>query len=109
MESRFYRVLVSSALVTLAGSTACGGLAKSRECTKVIETMNAAIKRTHEYVHHQDASGGWVEVPRQLLIDLGINGVISSASRQLGRTVYLEDDTDAEILRSVLTEAWTRL
>ncbi|HTJ80816.1 MAG TPA: hypothetical protein VL400_03810 [Polyangiaceae bacterium] len=45
MESRFYRVVVSSALVALAGPTACGGLAKSRECTKVIETMNAAATR----------------------------------------------------------------
>lgn len=47
---------------------------------------------THTF--YSDPGHGWLAVPRQELIELGILQRISSYSYQRGRTVYLEEDCD---------------
>ena len=45
---------------------------------------------------YSDPSHGWLAVKRQLLRDLKIINDISSYSYQRGKTVYLEEDSDAQ-------------
>ncbi len=49
-------------------------------------------KQSFAYI--QDPGHGWLEVPRQLLHDFGIEYDISSFSYVLGKTAYLEEDCD---------------
>lgn len=53
---------------------------------------------------YSDPQHAWVAVKRQLLIDLGIESVITSFSYQSasGGTVYLEEDQDATTLVNAL-------
>lgn len=44
-----------------------------------------------------DPGHAWLEVPRQLLHDFGIEYDISSFSYVQGKTAYLEEDCDADI------------
>jgi len=46
------------------------------------------------YVFHEDAGHGWLEVPRDELVELGIMEQISTYSSQNGQCVYLEEDCD---------------
>jgi hypothetical protein len=48
-----------------------------------------------KFNYYNDPGHGWVKVPRQKLIDLGILDKISSCSYQRGNQVYLEEDCDA--------------
>lgn len=46
------------------------------------------------FVYTQDPGHGWLEVPRQLLHELGIEYDITVFSYIKGRTAYLEEDLD---------------
>lgn len=48
-----------------------------------------------QYVFHSDPGHGWLAVKLKELIDLDIAKDISSYSYQKGKTVYLEEDSDA--------------
>jgi len=48
------------------------------------------------YVFHTDPGHGWLAVKRKELKELGIEKEISSYSYQRGKTVYLEEDADAQ-------------
>jgi hypothetical protein len=43
---------------------------------------------------YSDPGHGWLAVKRSTLIELGIDGLISTYSYQRGNTVYLEEDCD---------------
>ena len=43
---------------------------------------------------YSDPGHGWLEVERDLLVDLGIDGDITPYSYQRGEQVYLEEDCD---------------
>ena len=47
---------------------------------------------------HSDSNHAWLEVPFALLSGLSIDSLISKYSYINGKTVYLEEDTDAAIL-----------
>jgi hypothetical protein len=49
---------------------------------------------------HSDAGHGWVAVPLKLLADLKLIDKISGCSYIKGKTVYLEEDCDAEVFVS---------
>ena len=63
----------------------------------------------YNFTHYYDASHGWVEVPYDLLIELGIESKITKYSyeRKLGgvRYAFLEQDQDVGILLESLKEA----
>jgi hypothetical protein len=47
-----------------------------------------------KHTFYSDPGHGWLAVPRQELIDLGILHKITDYSYQRGATVYLEEDCD---------------
>ena len=47
-----------------------------------------------EFYHYADSGHGWLEVPRDLLHDLGIADDISHFSYQRLDKVFLEEDSD---------------
>jgi len=49
------------------------------------------------FIYHQDPGHGWLQVPRQLLVKLGIEDKITVFSYLNGTTVYLEEDCDMSI------------
>jgi len=49
------------------------------------------------FVYTQDPGHGWLEVPRQLLSDLGIEYDISPYSYIKGANAYLEEDCDMSL------------
>lgn len=55
-------------------------------------------------IFHQDAGHGWLGCKRELLANLGLEGEVSSYSYQRGKTVYLEEDCDAQRLLAALKE-----
>ena len=54
-------------------------------------------KATENFTFYEDASHGWLEVPKSLLKELGIADQISSYSYQSGDMVYLEEDADLSL------------
>lgn len=54
---------------------------------------------------HCDAGHGWFAVKRELINKLGIADKITSFSYQRGKTVYCEEDCDADTLFKALDEA----
>lgn len=48
-----------------------------------------------KFKFYEDASHGWVAVPRELLKKYCVAGLISAFSFERGDTVYLEEDCDA--------------
>tara|TARA_R100001086_G_scaffold190886_1_gene108259 strand:+ start:155 stop:448 length:294 start_codon:yes stop_codon:yes gene_type:complete len=49
------------------------------------------------FMHHCTESSGWVQVPIQLVFDLGIAAELSAWSRMDDTDVFLEDDFDARL------------
>ena len=47
------------------------------------------------FTFHSDPGHGWLEVPRKMLTELGIDGEITGYSYQRGGLAYLEEDCDA--------------
>jgi hypothetical protein len=47
------------------------------------------------FTFHTDSGHGWLQVPRRLLVELGILGEITDFSYQDGDSVFLEEDCDA--------------
>ena len=47
------------------------------------------------FTFHSDPGHGWLQVPREMLTELGIDGEITSFSYESGDYVYLEEDMDA--------------
>jgi hypothetical protein len=47
------------------------------------------------FTFHTDPGHGWLEVPRKMLTELGIDGEITGYSYQRGGLAYLEEDCDA--------------
>jgi hypothetical protein len=47
------------------------------------------------FTFHTDPGHGWLEVPRKMLTELGIDKDITPFSYQSGDHVYLEEDCDA--------------
>jgi hypothetical protein len=54
--------------------------------------------------YHHDPAHGWLEVKRELVEMLGIQGLISSYSYQKGDRLFLEEDADASLLIRSLGE-----
>jgi dihydropteroate synthase len=54
--------------------------------------------------YHQDPSHGWIEVPMTLIETLGIILDISPYSYKRNGLAYLEEDCDASVLLSAMTE-----
>lgn len=54
------------------------------------------------FAFHSDAGHGWLAVPRDLLVELGIEKRISEYSYQSksGQTVYLEEDADGTLFQN---------
>lgn len=55
------------------------------------------MKKKKRFKFYSDPGHGWLAVKRQLLTDLNIADKISMFSYQKGKTVYLEEDSDAPI------------
>ena len=66
------------------------------------EQTKTTQKRTFTFFN--DPGHGWMKVPRKLLVDLGVESKISTYSYQKGDFVYLEEDSDAEIVLEILIE-----
>lgn len=58
-----------------------------------------------QITYHQDAGHGWIEVPRSLLLEHGVECLITSYSYQSGDRVFLEEDQDAATLLKKLEAA----
>jgi len=56
------------------------------------------------YDYHQDASHGWLQVPKEEIIRLGLVDKISEYSYVDARSVYLEEDADATLFERTLKE-----
>jgi len=51
--------------------------------------------KTTKYFH-SDSGHGWLAVKHSDVVELDLTGAISSFSYQKGKTVYLEEDKDAQ-------------
>mgnify|MGYP003143014551 CR=1 FL=1 len=47
------------------------------------------------FTFYTDPGHGWLQVPRRMLTELGIDGDVTSFSYEGGDYVYLEEDCDA--------------
>jgi len=61
-----------------------------------------------EYAYHTDNGHGWICVPRQELIALGIERDISDWSYQFGNDIYLEHDSDIAIFEDAMLEKFNQ-
>ena len=66
------------------------------------EQAKANKKKTFTFFN--DPGHGWMKVPRELLVELGVESKISTYSYQKGDFVYLEEDCDAGIVLDLLKE-----
>lgn len=57
------------------------------------------------YFFYTDPGHGWLEVPRELLHDLGIADRVSEYSYQRGDSVYLEEDCDYFLFYQAMKDA----
>mgnify|MGYP003348284643 CR=1 FL=1 len=62
-----------------------------------------------ELTLHTDPAHGWVEVPLELIINLGLSAKISSYSYRKGFNAYLEEDCDAGLLIKALKDAGKKI
>lgn len=53
---------------------------------------------------YTDAGHGWLEVPKSMLVELGIAEQVSGYSYQQGENAYLEEDCDAGLFIEALKE-----
>ena len=67
---------------------------------KNFDDWNRESKASENFTFYEDASHGWLEVPKSLLKELGIADQISSYSYQSGDMVYLEEDADLSLFIS---------
>lgn len=58
-----------------------------------------------EFVFYSDAGHAWVEVPMDLVKELGIADKISAYSYRKGDNAYLEEDCDASLFINALQKA----
>ena len=61
--------------------------------------------KTLEFVFHFDAGHGWLQVPIDLVVKLGLAREVSGCSYRHGEWLYLEEDCDASL---VVTELKNR-
>lgn len=61
-----------------------------------------ANKKEKTYIFHSDPGHGWLAVKEKELIELNIAYKISPYSYHKGKTVYLEEDSDAGIFIEAL-------
>jgi len=66
--------------------------------------MGVRVKRVFDFL--SDPGHGWLKVPRDLIIDLDIECIISGFSYQFKDNVYLEEDRDAGIFHVKYTEKY---
>lgn len=64
--------------------------------------LDRAINGESVFTFYTDPGHGWIEVPRRVIKDLGIEKLITPFSYQNGAMVYLEEDCDA----TTFIEAW---
>lgn len=55
---------------------------------------------------YSDSQHGWIAVKRRLLLELGILYKITQFSYQRGKTVYLEEDCDADTFIEAFVKAY---
>lgn len=65
-----------------------------------VESKANESKASENFTFYEDASHGWLEVPKSLLKELGIADQISSYSYQSGDMAYLEEDADLSLFIS---------
>jgi hypothetical protein len=65
--------------------------------------------KTFTVIVYSDPSHSWAKVKRQVLINLGIAGKVSSYSYQYKDNVYLEEDCDLYLLHQTLDAQDVRL
>jgi hypothetical protein len=58
-----------------------------------------------QFIFYSDPGHGWLQVPRQLLHDLGIADKVSAYSYQRMADVFLEEDCDYSIFARAMEEA----
>ena len=52
---------------------------------------------SNKFVFHSDPVHGWLQVPKELILDLGIRRKITGFSYQDEEYMYLEEDLDAPL------------
>lgn len=60
-----------------------------------VRSQRHDLMLTMDFKFYEDPGHGWLAVKRSLLVELGIEQHISPFSYQKGKTVYLEEDCDA--------------
>lgn len=64
------------------------------------------MKDRYELWFYQDVAHGWLQVPRELIEELNIQGEISSYSYMDEHNVYLEEDSDlGKFMRAMEVQA----
>ena len=56
---------------------------------------------------HSDSGHGWLAVKRKEVESLGLADKISTCSYQKGKTVYLEEDVDAQVFLKAMKDSGT--
>ena len=82
-----------------ADTVACKNCNKIFSITTGQDSMGES-KASENFTFYEDASHGWLEVPKSLLKELGIADQISSYSYQSGDMAYLEEDADLSLFIS---------
>lgn len=62
--------------------------------------------KDRSYRFYSDAGHGWLAVKREILRNLGVLDKVSPYSYQKGATVYLEEDSDAELFIKAFRETY---
>lgn len=68
----------------------------------IISKRGNIMSKELKFTYHRDYRHGWIAVKRKLLEDLNLIDQISAYSYERGKTVYLEEDSDAEKLLKLL-------
>jgi hypothetical protein len=61
--------------------------------------------KVKQFIFYSDPGHGWLQVPRALLHDLGIEGKVSAYSYQRIDDVFLEEDCDYSLFAKAMKEA----
>jgi hypothetical protein len=64
---------------------------------KKLKQNSPGTHQSFTVVHHEDSGHGWFQVPYPLLVELGIERLISCCSFRSGEIAYLEQEFDANI------------
>ena len=91
-RASMHKVSERSALIRLASA-----LPKGSKERKVILAGLEKSARTIKVIYYTDPSHGWIQVPKDLLDELGIADKISRYSYMKGPWAYLEEDRDASL------------